>query len=349
MSNIKTLMPIDADMLRDLTSSDFEAANHNHDTEYYSMDPSAVVGQQAIYVNNEISSKISYNNFWYYRSWTSAGTINFSVPVGTKALYIICIGGGGGGGSATTTRWAHTYGSGTFYGNSAYIAAAGSGGCTGIRYYSGSIPSTIYITVGIAGIGSASATSYNGTDGGSSYVSLNNTKASSICIGEGGYAGAGGVLSGSQTYPIRILNPQLYNSEFYYQNTVNDITMYHNVVKKSYACQFPNPFTYTTGTGPNICTFIKFPSGGDTFLGTGAICRSYDDSNKIINGESSRVFYPSRKSFEVSRVNQNTLISPTLGGGGFGGWSYVSYNNTTSHTGYGSDGAPGAVFLWGYK
>jgi hypothetical protein len=101
--------------------------------------------------------------------YATAGSFTFTVPTGTTAVKVTCVGGGGGGGGGRD----NTAGGG------------GGGGGYAIKWVSGLTPGgTVAVTVGASGSGVSSFSSQAGSGGTTSF--------GAYCTATGGYGGYGG-------------------------------------------------------------------------------------------------------------------------------------------------------------
>lgn len=117
------------------------------------------------------------------QTFTSSGT--WTKPSGASQVRVIAIGGGGGGGSGRkgAAGTARTGGSGGF------------GGCrSDITIPASILASTISVTIGLGGSGGASQTT-NSTNGNNGTIGGNTTFGATVTA-YGGFAGAGGDVSG---------------------------------------------------------------------------------------------------------------------------------------------------------
>lgn len=122
---------------------------------------------------------------------TSVGTWQpYQVPIGATLLSIYCLGSGGGGGNGRSDTTTDGYGN------------AGGGGAAQSRvlYITSSLPSLLFIQVGVGGAGGIGSsgdggTNANGSAGGLSYVStaaVSGTPSASLLVARSGAANAGG-------------------------------------------------------------------------------------------------------------------------------------------------------------
>jgi len=140
--------------------------------------------------------------------FTTAGSTAWQTwqkPRGCKFVYIFVLGSGGGGqgggsGASLTAR-----------------AGGGGGGSSGVNkgmFLSNTLPDTLYINVGVGGLGAAAG--LNGGNGAFSYVSVEpNTTAvnvvlvsnsTTVPLGSSGAGGAGGATGGAVVNANQILN-----------------------------------------------------------------------------------------------------------------------------------------------
>ena len=126
--------------------------------------------------NLNVYNKLFYANGSAWQVWNK--------PNNSKFVYIFAIGGGGGGGGGRTSAITNATGGG----------GGGGSAITNCLYPSSMLPDTIYIQVGLGGVGGNA--SLSGNAGGISYLSAQpNTTALNILL-QNGSAGANGGVGG---------------------------------------------------------------------------------------------------------------------------------------------------------